>query len=85
VAFSPCGHLFATEHVMQGHTRLVVALAFSAGGGKVASGSWDGSILLWEAKTGTLLRTIDAHPRPSMLISVASRIFTFRPRTVPGS
>jgi WD40 repeat protein len=79
VAFSSCGHFFATggkdkavilwnaqtgnaEHVMQGHTRLVVALGFSAGGGKVASGSWDGSILLWDAKTGTLLRTIDAHP-----------------------
>jgi len=52
------------EHVMQGQTRCVVALAFSAGGGKVASGSTDGSILLWDAKTGTLLRTIDAHPNP---------------------
>ena len=88
VAFSPCGHFFATggedmavnlwnaqtgnvEHVMQGHTRPVGgkqgegvfnALAFSAGGGKVAGASWDGSILLWDAKTGTLLRTIDAHP-----------------------
>jgi WD40 repeat protein len=83
VAFSPCGHFFATsaigndraviiwdaktgtaQHVMQhdcpGHTRCVTSLAVSAGGGKVASGSFDGTILLWDAKTGTRLRYINA-------------------------
>jgi len=55
------------EHVMHGHIGIVDSLAISAGGGKVACGTYNGSILdasilLWDAKTGTLLRAIGARP-----------------------
>ncbi|MBX3015824.1 MAG: AAA family ATPase [Caldilineaceae bacterium] len=38
----------------QAHTALAWTLAFSPDGGTLASGSWDGTIKLWEVATGTL-------------------------------
>ena len=43
--------------VWQAHTDTVRALAFSPDGCTLATGSWDGSIKLWNLKSGTLLWT----------------------------
>jgi WD40 repeat protein/serine/threonine protein kinase len=43
------------QHVLDGHTDHVSSLSFSAKGNRLASGSWDGSIRLWDvAKRKTL-------------------------------
>jgi len=44
--------------VMRGHSQPVITVAFSSEGEWVASGGSDGSICVWEAATGALLRTM---------------------------
>ncbi len=46
---------------LQGDTGPVYRVALSADGRLVASGSWNGTIRLWEAITGRLLATLQAH------------------------
>ena len=47
------------EYVMLGHSDRVEAVTFSADGARLASGSADLSIRVWDAITGTLLRTLE--------------------------
>ena len=47
-----------------GHDKAVVSIAFSPNGEVVVSGSRGGEVALWDARTGALLRRIDAHPGP---------------------
>ena len=49
------------EQLLVGHTRAVYAVAFSADGKTLASGSWDQTIKLWDAAAGTVLRTLSGH------------------------
>jgi len=46
--------------IMKGHSKSVVAVAFSADGQTLASGSEDTTINVWDLHTGQLLRTIKA-------------------------
>lgn len=57
----PSGALarFGTQRWRHGHQ--VTAVAFSPNGATLASGSWDGAIHLWDAKTGKLLRILRGH------------------------
>jgi len=45
-------NLFISEHVLEDHTELVNVLAFSLTGSHLASGSQDGSLVIWEPITG---------------------------------
>ena len=53
------------EHTktLTGHTARVLSVTYSADGGTLASGSWDGKIRFWDTDTGELLKTITAHTK----------------------
>ncbi|MBC7318837.1 PD40 domain-containing protein [Candidatus Bipolaricaulota bacterium] len=47
--------------LLTGHTEPVLSVAFSPDGSLLASGSWDGTIKLWNVATGEELRTLTGH------------------------
>ena len=46
---------------LEGHTRGVISIAFSLDGRRIASGSRDKTIKLWETETGNPVRTFQGH------------------------
>ena len=46
---------------LRGHTNKGICVAFSRDGGRLASGSWDGDIRIWDARTGELLHHLSKH------------------------
>lgn len=55
--------------VRQGHSIVVNSVAFSPNGKILASGSWDGTVRLWDVAEGTELRVF--HFEQTMVLSVA--------------
>ena len=48
-------------HTLRGRTELVRSLVFSPCGRKLASGSYDGEVRLWDVATGACVRTLPIH------------------------
>ena len=46
---------------LTGHSDLVGALAFSPDGARLATGSRDNTVRIWDLATGTVVRTLDGH------------------------
>lgn len=52
---------FAPEHTLNGHTNSINSLAFSPTGSRLASGSEDGSVIIWEPLSGALMYRVAFH------------------------
>eukprot|EP00035_Acanthoeca_spectabilis_P038143 m.50429 g.50429 ORF g.50429 m.50429 type:complete len:175 (+) comp9012_c0_seq1:173-697(+) len=48
-------------HTFVGHTDACVSADFTVGGSKLVSGSWDGTVRLWETTSGELSNTLVGH------------------------
>ncbi len=46
------------RNTLTGHTNAVVSVVFSPDGKQIISGSWDGSVKVWDAENGKELRTL---------------------------
>jgi WD40 repeat protein len=54
-----------------GHTQSVLAIAFAPDGLTLASSSSDGSVRIWDTKTGKSLRTLQGHKKSVLAIAFA--------------
>ena len=46
---------------LKGHTDYIWEVAYSPDGKRIASGSWDESIKIWDAASGKCLKTLTGH------------------------
>ena len=55
--------LFSIKHAktLEGHTEWVYSVSWSPDGKKLASGSWDNTVIIWDANTGAKLKTLEGH------------------------
>ncbi|KAA6414440.1 MAG: hypothetical protein FRX48_01189 [Lasallia pustulata] len=51
----------ATLQILEGHSGMVMAVAFSPDGKQLASGSHDQTVRIWDAATGATLQTLEGH------------------------
>lgn len=58
--------------VLSGHRGLVNTLGFSSNGEQLFTGSYDGTVKMWDARTGDLVRTIYNHGWPVNVLRVLS-------------
>lgn len=52
------------QRKLLGHSERVLSLAVSSDGSTLASGGYDGRVILWDGQTGELQMTLDAHIGP---------------------
>ena len=61
LVLSNSGGMISLEETFEGHTDAVRSVAFSPDGGMLASGSFDGTIKLWDVAAGQLVNTLEGH------------------------
>ena len=61
LALSDSGGPVSLEETLEGHTDAVRSVAFSPEGEMLASGSFDGTIKLWDVADGQLVNTLEGH------------------------
>jgi WD40 repeat protein len=54
---------------LDGSSGNVLCLAFDGGGTRLASAAWDGTVSVWDAADGKLLRKIAAHSAPAHAVA----------------
>lgn len=47
------------KYILKGHTALVFDLRFSANGTELVSGSWDGTMIVWDFKNESIIQHVD--------------------------
>src|SRR5678816_946067 len=57
----------------EGHQSYVASLAFDPQGDTLASASGDGTVKLWETRSGELLRTLDGHQKSVSTLAFDSK------------
>jgi WD40 repeat protein len=75
------------DRTLSGHTWAVNAVAFSADGNLLATGSSDNTIRLWETNTGQLLHQLDKHSWSVVALAFSSQPLdqTIAPTLISGS
>src|ERR1700721_1718400 len=73
------GQITQLRATLDGHNAPVCSVAFSPDGRMVASGSWNGRIMLWEALTGKLRATLQSHKEQinSLAFSPSGKVLAF--------
>jgi len=69
-------HLKRLARTLKGHSTPVTSVAFSPDGQRIASGSDDETINLWDAETGQVIRTMGGHPHYALSHCVCSVAFS---------
>jgi len=65
------GHEALEPDVMRGHTSFVYPAVYALGGARIVSGSWDGTVRLWDPRGGRELATLRPHRERSQTLAVS--------------